>query len=363
MKNTQTQEAPKVEKPRDLLAFSRPIWNGSQGQQVDGSIDLRDPKQNVLASYDYEATPLTLDGKPTRFSMLRTTDEGLPVGIPFDPKTYKVLFNNAFIAVVESLCEALSKLGIKHKIATTGTLRHRGRLFIAVEIDDMSEFNIGGRQFFAFLNCLNSVDKSCSVTFANNTFCVCCKNSFSCALRAEEGSEFHAKIKHTDGMTAALADVPQLIDLWATGNERIFSKLESFNSIGVTSEQAENAFAAFLTGQDTGSILKTRSLNIVDKIKGLFVRGAGNKGETMLDLFSAATEYYSHESAGNTEDPWKQIETSEIGDGAKRKGQFFDLLCGMADTTGQFNGIVKVGNHILIASRKAAKEAKEAKAK
>ena len=64
---------------------------------------------------------------------------------------------------------------------------------------------------------------------------------------------------------------------------------------------------------------------------------------------------------GKTKNPMKQIETSEIGDSAKRKELFFELLSEMADKTDRFNGVCKVGEHILIASRKAAQEKKNAK--
>jgi len=351
-----------IVKAKDLLAYSRPIWNSATGVETTGATDLRNPEHNILASYDYNVEQLTMGGEPTRFSMLKTSDEGLPVGIPFDPNSYKALLNDGFITVIESLCDALAKLGISYTIATSGTLRNRGRVFIALELGDMSKFNVGGREFYSFLNCLNSVDKSCSVTFSNNTFCVCCANTFSSALKGESGAQFHAKVKHTDSMMNALGDVPKLVDLWVTGNEAIFATLNAFDSIGCTAEQAEAAFATFIAGGDVSAILKVRSMGIIDKLVSLFNRGKGNKGETLLDLFSGATEYFTHQSAGKTEDPWKQIETSEVGDGSKRKSMFFDLLSEMADSTDKFNGVAKVGQHIMIASRKAQHEAKVAKA-
>jgi hypothetical protein len=59
----------------------------------------------------------------------------------------------------------------------------------------------------------------------------------------------------------------------------------------------------------------------------LFRGGAGNKGLTLADAFSAITDFYSHESAG--EDKSKQFVSSEFGDGArsKREGMAFLTEC------------------------------------
>lgn len=359
--NDQTTQAtqPRIERPSDLLTSSMAVWNNSEELEPIG---LQDPKRNVLASYDVVPETLEIGGHPTEYCMLKTTDEGLPVGVPFKPSTYNVLDNKGFIDLISQLCDGLDRLGMKYSLATTGTLRGRGRVFIALAIDGMTEYAVGNRVFNSFLNCLNSVDKSCAVTFSNNTFCVCCANTFSKALTGED-SPFHAKVRHTKNMNVVLSDIPLLVEAWISGNEAIFNKLQAFESFGMSLTQAENTFAAFLAGEKPEAILKIRNLNLIDKLKGLFSHGKGNNGETMLDVFSAVTDFYSHESAGKTKDPFKQMESSEIGDGQTRKVSFFSLLSEMADKTERFDGICKVGEHVLIASNKARKEALEAKAK
>ena len=357
--DNQTTEivTPKVKRPADLLTSSMQVWNNSEDLNP---ITLDDPDRNVLARYDVVPERLEIGGEPTDYCMLKTTDEGLPVGVPFKPSTYNVLDNKAFIALITQLCEGLDRLGMKYSLATTGTLRGRGRVFIALAIDGQTEYAVGNRVFNSFLNCLNSVDKSCAVTFSNNTFCVCCANTFSKALSGED-SPFHAKVRHTKNMNVVLSDIPLLVEAWISGNENIFNKLKAFDSFGMNLTQAENTFAAFLAGEKPDAILKVRNLNLIDKLKTLFSNGRGNKGETMLDVFSAVTDYYSHESAGKTKDPFKQMETSEIGDGQTRKVSFFSLLSEMADKTDRFSGICKIGEHVMIASNKVRKETLEAK--
>ena len=348
-----TETKPAVVKPADLLTSSRAVWNNHDNLDV---IPLHG-ERNVLTTYDYEPQVLRIGEVNTDFKILTTSDEHLPVGVPYKD-TYQVLDNGAFITVIESICQVLEGMGIKWTIATTGTLRNRGRVFIALALDGLDEFKVRDRVFNAFLNCLNSVDKSCSVTFSNNTFCVCCSNTFSAALKPTADVPFQAKIKHTKGMQVALEDIPLLVEAWISGNEKIFAKLKAFHSFGMTLAEAENTFAAFLSGQRPDTLLKTRSLNIVDKLKGLFSRGAGNNGETALDVFSAVTDYYSHESAGKTDDPFRQMESSEIGDGQNKKESFFELLSEMTDKTEAFQGVCKIGEHVLIASLKAKADSK-----
>jgi len=61
----------------------------------------------------------------------------------------------------------------------------------------------------------------------------------------------------------------------------------------------------------------------------LFQRGAGNNGETLLDAFSAVTDYYSHESSGGADQPgfrMKQTISSEFGSASRKKQDFFNAL-------------------------------------
>jgi hypothetical protein len=263
-------------------------------------------------------------------------------------------------------------MGLKWRITTTGNLQSRERSFITIQILDesLTTLKIGGREFQAFLNCLNSIpsNSGCTVTFANNNFCVCCRNTFAHCLQDKSGAKLHVAIKHTKGMKLALGDVPTLIQAYFQNNAKLFANLKAFESIPVALGEAEAYFAAYLqrdeaklgTGDLPGNLtdkneLSTRAFNTVSRLKELFGKKAtGNNGKDMLDMFSAVTEYYTHESAGETEDQTKQFESSEHGSGAQNKAMFYAWLVRTLNgaTKAKFSAIAKVGETLLVAYAK-----------
>ncbi len=340
----------------DRLTTSVPTWNNRAGDH--SPIALRDGARCVPASYEYIPEKLIFaDGRESGFSQLRCSDNGAVIGVPYNPKTYSLLNNDKFLSVIENIGAQLDKLGVKWSVATTGTLNERGRIFVGLKLENNAEFSVDGRTILSFLNCLNSVDKSARWTFANNTFTVCCKNTFAMSLQGEKGSEFHACGKHSTGMQTALFDVPRMVEAFITGNEALLGKLKAFSVFPVGLQDAEEIFTAWM-GQNAdgsamdGAKLSTRGMNIIDRLSYLFVRGQGNKGQTAFDLFNAVTEYYTHESAGKSDDANKQLNSSEMGDGAKAKADFFATLIKLTEGTGNnFRAFAKVGNTILVQYR------------
>lgn len=338
------------------------IWNFSMAEKFE-TINLRD-KSCVHSRFEYVPSNLILpSGRKSRYQALTCSDNGLEVGKPF-ASSYGLLNNADFIGIVESIQNVLTTLGLKSEINTTGFLQNRERSFITIKIDQNSSTVIDGREFKQFLNCLNSIpsNSGCTVTFANNSFCVCCRNTFSHCLHGRDGTKFHCAIKHTKGMKAALADIPVLVEAYFASNEALFANLKAFSVFPMGLQDAEEYFAAFLARTAKGELtdkteLKSRSANMVDALTNLFVKGKGNKGETALDLFQAVTEYYTHFSAGETEDKTKQFESSEIGSGAVNKGEFYSWLVAMMqgkDKAFAKDAVCKVGNTLLVAYRNKA---------
>jgi hypothetical protein len=344
-----------AEIPDELTTCFDNPW--AHNKQVK-SLALRD-ETNVLHRFEYMPQPLLVGTKKTRYSILACSDNGAIVGKPY-AGSYSLLNNGDFIAIIEAIGAELDKLGLKYQVSTTGTIMGRERSFISLQINQQAGTVIDGREFKAFLNCLNSIpsNQGCTVTFANNTFCVCCRNTFAMCLHDKEGAKFHAAIKHTKGMKASLGDIPKLVNAYFSGNEEIFASLKSFSVFPVSLEQAEDYFAAFIGRDAKGNLtdktsLSTRTANIIETLKGLHVKGKGNKGETALDLFQAATEYYTHFSAGKSDDKMKQYQSSEAGDGYNSKGEFYQWLMKSIQSTASFNAIAKVGNTLLVNYRKA----------
>ncbi len=343
----------------DELTNAVPTWNSKDIMPIQ----LRE-KSNVLARFEYVPQPLIVQVGSKQvdsgFAVLACSDNGQIVGKPFNPRSYGLLNNADFIGVIETIISVLDKMGMKYLIATSGTLMSRERSFISLQLLDYAKFEIDGREIQAFLNCLNSIPSNtgCTVTFANNTFTVCCRNTFAHALQCTDGTKFHAAIKHTSGMRAALNDVPRLVEAYISGNEKLFKTLGAFSVFPVSLADAEGYFAAFIGRDNKGEVtdkskLSTRSANIVETLKELFVRGKGNKGKTAFDLFNAVTEYYTHFSAGDSDNKLKQYTSSEAGDGLVSKGEFYTWLVKHVQSKSGVSAIAKVGDALLVAYRKA----------
>lgn len=335
-------------------------WNRNESNIVP-EIKLRETS-NILARYEVVPAPLMVGNIKTRFSILSCSDNGAIVGKPF-AGSYGLVNNDAFIGVVETLCAGLDKLGVKWKVVTTGNLNNRERTFISIKIEAGQENIVDGREIKSFLNALNSIpsNSGCLVTFAENTFTVCCANTFAHCYNGESGSKLHIALKHSKGVLLRLDDVPLIVESYLTGNKELFAKLKHFAAFPVGLVDAENFFAAFIGRDLKGNLtdktsLSTRSANIVETLQNLFVRGKGNKGETAFDLFNAVTEYFTHFSAGESSNPFKQMNSSEFGDGAKSKGEFFQWLLRYTADKGTFNGVAKVGETLLVSYRNKAKK-------
>jgi hypothetical protein len=331
---------------RDMLTTAVTTWNS---KNPIASIGLRDPETCVLAKWDVAGEPITLpNGKATGYNMLVCSDDGLPVGVPYNPESYTVFNNSEMIGIIELILVELDKIGVKYAIATTGSVQNRNKTFISIKIVENEKFVVDGREFLNFLDVLNSFNKSCNITFVNSSICVCCQNTFKAALDDDNGA-FYISIPHRKKAKAIVKDVPKLIEASFTASNDFAKNLKHFSEFPVGLVDAENIFAAFIGKGEDNAVLKTRSANIVERLAYLFVKGMGNKGETALDVFQAATEYYTHESAGETEDTSKQFESSEFGNAADKKSLFFSGLVKATASKETFAGVARIGEKILLA--------------
>lgn len=337
-------------------------WN-LHGHEVE-SIALRDDS-NVLNRFEYVQTPLvTSKGKGTGFDICECSDNGKPVGKPFAP-SYGLVTNDKFISLIEAFASVLDKLGVKYSVVTTGTIMSRERQFVTLKIEQADTLKLGKREFKQFLSFLNSIasNAGCTLTVNNTSFCVCCRNTFAHCLLDVDGSPFYFGAKHTSKIGDYIKDLPRVFESFMASNDAMFGVFTRFNEFGMSMEQAEAMFASLVTRDenkgelDDKAKLSTRSANIAERLKELFTRGDGNDGQTALDVFSSVTQYYTHESAGETEDKTKQFESSEIGSGAKAKRTMFSWLCQVMQGgdigKARFGAILKLGDKLWIDYRQA----------
>lgn len=372
------QDNRKSETIPDYVRLSRDssAWNALSV----GEGEVQTLQDNALTAYNVLPVALTLpNGRKSKYQTLICSDNQLEVGRAFNPKTYTLLDNPTFLGVIGEIMGAMEKLGLKVEIASSGTLMERERQFISIRILNAEDLKIDDKRVIKnFLNCLNSIPSNagCTVTFANNCFVVCCRNTFAHALRKTDDTPFHAAIKHTKGLRPMLKDVPIMVESYMSGNQKLLKQLKAFVSVGVDTTLAEQVFAAFIAREGKNRLpnspkdiakltpekfmelagfaksdLSTRSANIVERLQYMFSKGDGNKGESALDLFQAVTQYYTHESAGDSDNAMKQVQSSEIGSGSIAKADFYDTLVAMTQDTKRWQGVAKLGETILVAYR------------
>lgn len=292
-------------------------WHGLTNIKPDLSL-----KDNWLR--EWEAVPFSLvadDNAKTKskFSCFMASDiPGLIIGQPFNPASYKAVFNAEFLKIAETLVAKYPGCIVE----SVGSLRNRARVFISLRLpkDSGGTFVAGGREFRGFFNLLNSFDFSCPIMGTGSNICVVCNNTFSAAMAqgfADDDScaaiGRHKKGLNLDALTKMMEEAigAQL------GFKEEFDKLAA-RSISI--EQAQWAFAGFVG--DRRAALTSRSNGIVEELDALFRKGKGNNGQTHADWFSAVTDYYTHQNATSKADSAgkaKQWLSSEFGTGAKTK--------------------------------------------
>ena len=135
-------------------------------------------------------------------------------------------------------------------------------------------------------------------------------------------------MKHTKFANAL--DLSEAIEKHIGVSAEFNNAMQKAESELVTATEAREVFAGFEHREKqvptefskTGA---TRLTNTVDRLENLFHYGRGNVGASRYDLLNAVTDYYTHESAGG-DDVAKQFNSSEFGAGAKRKGEFFQVI-------------------------------------
>lgn len=292
---------------------------------------------NFLTEWDVEKRHMfNPDGTVSEYCRITCTDQPLFIGDPVHKDTYGLITNKDFLEIVNECLLSVSGA----KIRSIGSINDRGRIFASVSIPDLPEFKGAGREFRAYLNFLNSYDKSSPFVVNASNICVVCNNTFTCELLDTNNKVFRATIRHTKNALSRLEDIDQMIDAYVGTQQRFKCLMDNFETKPVAVFEARRFFVGF--SSDKIEKPSTRLLNKADRLTGLFVNGRGNRGETMADAFSAITDYYTHESSGG-DNVGRQIASSEFGFGADMKRKALDV---MSDQD-KFEDVVEKGYKIL----------------
>jgi hypothetical protein len=301
---------------RDIQAGTEMAWHGSTDVVPVVKFENAFP-------FEIERLPLLVanDTPLEGWSYFKCSDDGKPAGVPVF-ESYVALTNARFWEIVQN-----SVGGSGAIIESAGTIYDRCRRFVTVKLGtDVDDFTVGDRQFKNRFSLLDSIDGSTNFYGVNSSTCVVCANTFQVVMGDTSG-EFRFKIRHSKNIMPKIENMEKAIDQFLGVTAQFKKALETANEIPVTPVDARSLFAGWIATEASG--ISARSFNIVTRLSELFQRGAGNNGETLLDAFSAVTDFYSHESSGGLDQEgfrMKQTISSEFGSGSRKKQDFFANL-------------------------------------
>ena len=193
-------------------------------------------------------------------------------------------------------------------------------MFASIKLNGMEEFKAAGRTFSAYLNFGNGHDKSSTLWVTTSNICTVGDNTFGANLFSgkTQRDDIRYRVRHTKNADQKLPQIAGLIDK-AVGVQATFQiAFEELSHKEVTTDQAR----VWLTGFENRKQVSdsTQKKNRVEQMIHLFESGKGNAGENKADLFSAVTEYYTHETSKNSRSNYYN---SEFGRGSESKREAF----------------------------------------
>lgn len=272
------------------------------------------------------------DGKQIKTDFCRLVCSDNPeivIGSPVHCETYTVLSNKRFVEIAQSVIDSITGA----VVSSVGSVCNRARIFISIRVPEMQSFIAAGREFKPYLNLLSSHDKSAPFIVNMSTICTVCNNTFGANLHDSENRSLRLKITHSKNMADKLENVPEIIKAYLASVQQFADTLNKFASQPISTDETRAFFAGFLDANSNETLgtadelrqFSTRRMNQIDRLTELFLTGKGNNGKNLADVFSAVTDYYSHESSGG-ENPFKQVASSEFGNGATMKAAAYALL-------------------------------------
>jgi hypothetical protein len=278
------------------------------------------------------------------WSWLVDSQSKLPIGSPV-ADSFQFANNARWMQTVN---DALSFMD-GAKIASVGTYGDLAKRYVSIEVGETVKYAIGKREFVDMLNLQDAIDGSMQAIAKGSNICIVCQNTFNMSLHGS--GETFGKAKHTKTHAEKWEGIEKAIEAFFNKSAEFRRLMETASEVTVTEDRAKAGFAGFLSPEGEG--LSTRGLGTVNRMTELFLTGKGNDGRNALDVISAVTDYYTHESAGG-ENRMKQLESSEVGAGAKAKDSFLALVSTKTRTFNKqaFGSLVKVGETVLANSEK-----------
>lgn len=231
-------------------------------------------------------------------------------------ETYEVLPNSDVLDWAKPL---IYEYGFK--IASVGTIFARKRFFLTLEAEKGSFETRPGDKTITRLNFLNGHDGMTSTRAFTSGIRVVCANTWRFALEEhEEHAETSFAGKHTKGLPNNLQAYQARLMQFYSARDTVDAILQDFLSQPMSSNDAEKIIVGFV---GNGKHLSTRARNQSEKVHDLFANGIGNEGNSLLDVFNAFTEFYTHHASDNRD---KMFVSSEFGTYGNKKEEAFKLF-------------------------------------
>lgn len=250
--------------------------------------------------------------------ILMANDDGLPVGQPY-ANTYCPSNVDNFWNIIKKALQ-----GIEHQVVSAGSIFNRQRIFASIKLTD--PFYVGDREFKDYLTIMDSFDKSMSLQCKYNNVCVVCANTFAVSMQTGKNV---GRVKHTKNIQSGIENLIESIKGFTKQSEVVKHNLQEYNRRMVSKDEAR----AWFTAIECGNLkeITNGAKQKVARLMELYENGKGNQGQTQLDVLSAYTEFYTHESSNRKEEGSQYI-ASEWGTSAVKKSQAFSSFGSKFDT-------------------------------
>lgn len=292
-------------------------WHGLT--EVNPELSL---ENNWLRSWDYVSRPCMVQGEDgallnTGMAMLGVTDEpSLFIGDSFNPKSFKPLTNKRLL---DEISKAIEGQGLT--LESCGTIMNRGRQFVSLGLE-AGKFQVGNRPFNTFLNIGNGNNQSSPIWVNTSNTCTVCNNTFTLNMDGDV-----MRVKKTQNSDLKISEMGTAIAEMLKEQAKFAKGFRTLDETECNEDTARNFFAGFVG--TPGEALSTRAEGNIEDLLRLFSKGAGNEGKTFADVFSAITDFYTHEAASGKGDQaalWKNYLSSEFGSGKKAKAKAWEIL-------------------------------------
>lgn len=249
--------------------------------------------------------------------------------------SYTIIQNSR---IWEALENAL--VGVKYKIASAGSIANCRKIFVSVELSEAQDYVVNRQQYKNYLTFISSHDGSTAAEFFDSSVKCVCENTFNWSRR--DKGLLNLKVFHTKNSEIKIQNAEAEIERLLEKRKEFYQTIEWLASRPMTTEQANRVLTGYLSADE----LSTRTENQVQEIVGLFQSGRGNSGQTVEDLWSGFTEYYTHFCS---KDDAKRFASNQFGSANDKKLEFFDIL--LSDD--EINRLANRGDALLKARQQA----------